>query len=182
MFLKTAVILLLAIGSLFGAYFILNKVLVAFQPDRFADNLVIPDNIEIHSPKDDRFSDGYLSANNPNLKTPPNFEIYHTELPGIYKFVFWTEKMEEGTVYLKAYEITGEYSLSAYDLRKNSSINISNVDKEFKKFGPTSFIIHEGDWEKFYAARFEVWFAPFDTSKGERKLIEKIYKIEGYSN
>jgi hypothetical protein len=49
-----------------------------------------------------------------------------------------------------------------------------------EKFGAKSgFTIYEGDWGKPYAARFEVWFKP-DSKGPERKLAERIYKIEGW--
>ena len=40
-------------------------------------------------------------------------------------------------------------------------------------------MIGEGDWGKYYAARFEVWFDP-DSGAPERKLLEKNFKIEGW--
>lgn len=46
-------------------------------------------------------------------------------------------------------------------------------------FSEASFTIYEGDWDKPYAARFEVWFVP-DSGKPERKLMEKVFKIEGW--
>jgi hypothetical protein len=46
-------------------------------------------------------------------------------------------------------------------------------------FSNTDFTIYEGDWGKPYAARFEVWFQP-DSGAMERKLLEKVYKIEGW--
>lgn len=35
------------------------------------------------------------------------------------------------------------------------------------------------DWGKPYAARFEVWFKP-DSGKAERRLAERIFRIEGW--
>ena len=40
-------------------------------------------------------------------------------------------------------------------------------------------MISEGDWDKPYAARFEVWFKP-DSDETERKLAERVFKIEGW--
>lgn len=49
-----------------------------------------------------------------------------------------------------------------------------------EKFGAKAgFTIYEGDWGKPYAARFEVWFKP-DSGKQERKIAERIFKIEGW--
>ena len=46
-------------------------------------------------------------------------------------------------------------------------------------FSNTHFVIYEGDWGKPYAARIEVWFVP-DSGEDERKLIDRIFKIEGW--
>ena len=46
-----------------------------------------------------------------------------------------------------------------------------NYENEFK--------IYEGDWGKPYAARIEVWFCP-DFGRTERKLMERVCKIEGW--
>ena len=49
-----------------------------------------------------------------------------------------------------------------------------------KKFGTNDhFTIYEGDWEKPYGARFEVWFKA-DNENEEIKLFEKNYVIEGW--
>ena len=49
-----------------------------------------------------------------------------------------------------------------------------------ERFGAkTGFMISEGDWDKPYAARFEVWFKP-DSDETERKLAERVFKIEGW--
>ena len=41
------------------------------------------------------------------------------------------------------------------------------------------FTIYEGDWFDYYAARIEVWFK--DTKTGdEKKLLEKVYRVEGW--
>ena len=49
-----------------------------------------------------------------------------------------------------------------------------------ERFGAKAgFTIYEGDWGKPYAAHFEVWFKP-DSGKTERKLSERIFKIEGW--
>jgi hypothetical protein len=39
--------------------------------------------------------------------------------------------------------------------------------------------IYEGDWGVYYPARFELWFVP-DSGQQERKLIEQIFKVEGW--
>jgi len=64
-----------------------------------------------------------------------------------------------------------------YD-RSNERIGWSQ-DPEEKFLYENEFTIYEGDWGKPYAARIEVWFRP-DSGKPERKLTERICKIEGW--
>ncbi|MEI6137721.1 MAG: hypothetical protein WCP85_00570 [Mariniphaga sp.] len=150
------------------------------KPDGFADNLKIPENIQISYPKNDgsdkRESDWPTF---PQGKTA-DFQLYNSFQPGLYKFDFWTGKIECGTIYLKAYEITQDYPLSVNRLPKESSIRINNDTDHILRFGTASDLtIYEGDFGKPYAARFEVWFKP-ETGKQEKKLIEKNYIIEGW--
>ncbi|NQY09723.1 MAG: hypothetical protein HRT71_09450, partial [Flavobacteriales bacterium] len=94
--------------------------------------------------------------------------------PGLYEYDVWLNKIENGTVYLKAFEITQEYQLSIDRLPKQSSIKVNNQSDKILKFESNGhFTIYEGDWGKPYAARFEIWFKPNNKEK-ERKLIEKI--------
>ena len=98
----------------------------------------------------------------------------------MYEYDFWTGKIENGTIYLKAFEITQEYSLSEDRLPESSLVKIYNPTDSIMRFGTTSnFTIYEGDWGQPYAARFEVWFRP-DYGTEERKLFTKNYKIEGW--
>lgn len=158
-----------------------EKILKAqFEPDRFADNLKIPANIQIDSPK-------YWSS--PEIKyerlanqkfEEPDFKLYNSFQPGIFKFDFWMGKLENGTIYLKAYEITQNRALSTNRLPKASSVKVFNPKDSIIRFSATSdFTIYEGDFGKPYAARFEVWFKP-DIGGVERKLFEKNYIIEGW--
>ena len=84
-----------------------------------------------------------------------------------------------GRVYLKAFEITRSYPLSADSLKTetNEWVGWSN-DPQDQFLSETHFMIHEGDLGKSYGARFEVWFQP-DGGAPERKLIERNFKIEG---
>lgn len=41
------------------------------------------------------------------------------------------------------------------------------------------FTIYEGDWGDYYAARIEVWHKDAQTGM-ERKLMEKVYRVEGW--
>jgi hypothetical protein len=153
-------------------------------PDIWAKNLIIPKNINIDNPVNMESGTGndFTKPDSITNKTASKteFQLYNSFQPGLYEYDFWIGKIERGTVYLKAFEITQNIALSDERLPKSSSIKIYNPTENIIKFGTTDhFTIYEGDWGEPYAARFEVWFKP-DNGKEERKLFSKNYKIEGW--
>ena len=147
--------------------------------DGWADNLTIPENIDLNLPKEIEFRN-HPDSINTIVKNKIDFELYNSFQLGIYEYELWLNEIENGTVYLKAFEITQEYQLSTDRLPKGSTIKVNNESDKILKFESNShFTIYEGDWGKPYAARFEVWFKP-DNKDKERKLMDKIYKIEGW--
>ena len=173
--------LLILLLTIVVLLFLLAKFLeIQSKPDGFADNLKIPENIQISYPKND--GEDRKQSDRPNFPkgTTADFQIYNSFQPGLYKFDFWSGKIESGTIYLKAYEITQNYPLSQNRLSKDSSIRVYNQGDCMIRIGPASeFTIYEGDFGKPFAARFEVWFRP-DIGGLERKIIEKNYIIEGW--
>ena len=99
---------------------------------------------------------------------------------GIYNARIRCNPGVPGRVYLKAFEITHNERLSNDELKTatNEWVGWSNDPTELF-LSETTFTIYEGDWEQYYGARFEVWFEP-DDSSGERKLLERNFKIEGW--
>lgn len=107
-------------------------------------------------------------------------ELYNSFQPGLYDSEIWVNPGEPGMVYLKAFEVTGGTPLSVNNLREYSGEWVGWSDDPQQLFlSNTHFTIFEGDWGKPYAARFEVWFAP-DSGQPERKLVQKVFKIEGW--
>ena len=144
------------------------------RPDNFANNVVIPQNIGLNLPI------SYELQRTEIRKAQPDFEIYNSFQPGLYKYNFWIDKTEKGIIYLKAYEITNEYRPSEDNLMEQSSMEVYNSTNTIIRFETkNNFTIYEGNWGKPYAARFEIWFRP-NGRKEEYKLMEKIYKIEGW--
>ncbi len=164
--------------------FIIYVVFVFFietiDGDKWADNLKIPTNIQIDNPIDLTMDYSRPDSVLTWKKTKTDFQLYNSFQPGLYQFDFWTGKIEKGKIYIKAYEITQEYALSADRLSDRSAIDIYNPTDSILTFSTTSdFTIYEGDWGKPYAARFEVWFRP-ENGESERKLFFKNYIIEGW--
>ena len=55
-----------------------------------------------------------------------------------------------------------------------------DCDGSFSKIvDKQEFTIFEGDWGEYYAVRVEVWHCDASTKK-ETKLLEKIYRMEGW--
>lgn len=149
-------------------------------PDTFADKLKIPTNLSIYNPVDMGFDEKRPDSISNLHKETTDFQLYNSFQPGLYEYDFWTSKIDSGTIYIKAYEITQNYALSTQRLPQSSSVKIYNPTDSIVKVGTTNhFTIYEGDWGKPYAARFEVWFHP-SVGGQERKLFEKNYKIEGW--
>lgn len=180
--LKATVTIFIFAGTIAG--FIMYSVFLFFTEildgDKWADNLKIPPNIQLDNPidliKDDQRPDSILAL----TKSQTDFQLYNSFQPGLYQYDFWTGKIEDGTIYLKAFEITQEYALSTSKLPTTTAVKIYNTSNRIEKFGTIShFTIYEGDWGKPYAARFEVWFKP-DSGGPELKLFVKNYKIEGW--
>jgi len=110
----------------------------------------------------------------------PTLDLFESFQPGIYDVEGWLNPGEPGVVYLRAYEVTKGTRLSADRLYEKSNERIGWSDTPSELFLYNSHItIYEGDWGQPYAARFEVWFKP-DGGGAERKLFERVFKVEGW--
>ena len=99
---------------------------------------------------------------------------------GIYDVYGFLNPGEPGYLYLKAFEVTRGTALSAERLKQDSLEYVGwsdNPDEQF--FWNAHIMIGEGDWGTYYPARFEVWFVPASGAP-ERKLMDKVYRIEGW--
>jgi hypothetical protein len=173
----------LTVAGTIGALIVYGIVLALVENvdgDKWADNLSIPTNIQLDVPLDLTLGNERPDTVLHWIKTAPDFQLYSSFQPGLYEYDFWTGRMESGMIYLKAFEITQEYPLSASRLPERSEMRIYNPTDSIVKFSSKwDFTIYEGDWGKPYAARFEVWFKP-DNSGSQQKLLTKNYKIEGW--
>jgi hypothetical protein len=165
--LKAFCAIFICLITLFG-WFVHAAIMFLGDIDRFADNLKIPDDIKIFSVV------GYSKIES----NVTDFVIYGDAMNGMYQFDFFSGKIEAGSVYLKAFEVTREHQLSTNELLKRS-IKVFNPTDDVLEFEGEQFKIYEGNWGQYYAARFELWFKP-DDGTGERKIAEKVYKIGGW--
>ena len=75
--------------------------------------------------------------------------------------------------------MTENIPLSEDRLEERSRVEIDSTTSFTKLVNKQEFTIYEGDWEDYYAARVEVWYRNAAT-KQERKLLEKVYRVEGW--
>ena len=100
---------------------------------------------------------------------------------GMYNVFAHVNAKEAGFAYLKVYEATKNTPLSSHSIKAKSKkvMDFSEDNNNLKFLYERSITIYEGDWGVYYPARFELWFVP-DSEQDERKLIEQIFKVEGW--
>ena len=91
----------------------------------------------------------------------------------------WHKPTEKGEIYIKAFEITKNQRLSEWKLTNRTKNTITELSNDFKVFTGRT-VIDEGTFEKFYPARFELWFKSATDGNRKRKLTEKSYLIDGW--
>lgn len=118
----------------------------------------------------------------PLIKSPTNGTTFNLlrEQGGVYRSEIWCNPLEAGAIYLKAFEITKNTPLSKKRLYENSLVYTGySQDPKQLFYNQVDFTIFEGNWEQFYAARFELWFKP-QSGAPDRLLLKKNYKIDGW--
>lgn len=172
-----------------GALIFFGLFLSLYSYDFYADNLTIPQNINFAVPIHSHQCsfDCVENENNFHMTTipahvsKPDFYLYDGMQGGIYQYDVYLGNIKKGEVYLKAFEITHNDPLSSQSLAFDSKIAVENPTQTIQKFSLNGdFTIYEGDWDKYYGSRFELWFRPADKTKPERRLMTKNFIIQGW--
>ena len=106
-------------------------------------------------------------------------QIWNDFQGGMYTYEFHHPALEEGWIYLRCYEATENIPLSPERISAASMVATPSTTSFSKVVEKQCFKIYRGDWGDYYAARIEVWHKDAKTGK-ERKLIEKVYRVEGW--
>lgn len=123
----------------------------------------VPDSVDVI---DEHDTDTYL-------------QIWNGSQGGIYLYDFYYGPLPAGEIYLRCFEVTENIPLSEDDISESSRVKINPTTTFTKVVDKQRFTIYEGDWYDYYAARIEVWFKDAATKK-EKKLMEKVYRVEGW--
>ena len=92
---------------------------------------------------------------------------------------FYYSALPEGDIYLRCFEATKNIPLSEGSIMDESRVSRSATESFTQLVNKKRFTIYEGDWEDYYAARIEVWHKDASTQK-ETKLLEKVYRVDGW--
>lgn len=142
-------------------------------PDSFGKRHPIPEGMVYNIPLED--INGFAEAQIDSLDTNSYLQIWGCWIR--YRYDFYYDSLPAGDIYLRCYEATDNIPLT---LSPNSSVQIDSVYTFSKIVDKQDFYIYEGDPGDYYAARIEVWHRDRKTLK-ERKLLEKIYRVEGWA-
>lgn len=150
-------------------------------PDGFGRKHPIPEGLEYFIPID-RSADEYnhntfSTVKVDSLDTSTYLQIWGKH--GGYYYDFYYPELPAGSIFLRCFEATDNIALSEDRLATSSSVQTDSTHCFTRLVNKKPFTIYEGDWNDYYAARIEVWHKNAATQE-ERKLLEKVYRIEGY--
>ena len=144
-------------------------------PTGFAEEHPIPEGLMYHTPKDEGTD---MEEEVDSTDSTTWLQIRNAFQGGIYEYSFFYPQLPEGTIFLRCYEVTENLPLSEKSIKKATTQKTEGSDKFTCHVNSKRFTIYEGDWGEYYAARIEVWFK--DSNGKERKLMEKVYSVEGW--
>ena len=100
---------------------------------------------------------------------------------GMYDWDFYYPALPDGILYLRLFEVTKNEPLTYEQIKIRTTTYVSNHTAfgQIEHNQGDGFTIYEGDFERYYAARVEVWHRDTMTHQ-ERKLVEKIYRVDGW--
>jgi hypothetical protein len=143
--------------------------------DNFGKKHIIPDGLEYSIPLESSTSSVAIDS----LDINTYLQIRNDFQGGIYDYDFYYSSIPAGEVFLRCFEVTKNIPLSEDRLPERSKVAIDSTKTFSQLVHNKSFTIYEGDWGDYYAARIEVWHKDAKTGK-ETKLMEKVYRVEGW--
>ena len=145
-------------------------------PDGFGKDHPIPEGLEYNLPLP--FESEKVEPVD-SLNNQTYLQIWNDIQGGLYKYDFYYGSLGRGEIFLRCYEVTSNMPLSEDRLIEESRVKVSPQKQFGQVVNKQSFTIYEGDWDDYYAARIEVWFKNAETNQ-ESKLLEKVYRVEGW--
>lgn len=143
-------------------------------PDSFGKRHPIPEGLAYNIPLERDYPNIFTEAKIDSLDTDSYLQIWGNWLG--YYYDFYYTSLPAGAIFLRCYEVTENEPLTL----SSSIVQTDSVYTFSKLVDKQNFLIYEGDPDDCYAARIEVWHRDRKTQK-ETKLLEKIYRVEGWA-
>lgn len=153
------------------------------NPDPYAFSHPIPKGIVYNIPIEENLESNLCSLrhNAVNELDSTTWLQVSTEFIGQFAYTFYYHDLPAGDIFLRCYEVGTNDPLSA-DRIEQATLSPTRSEHTFCcQVSDRHFIIYEGDAQQYYVARFEVWFRSADTHQ-EQKLLEKLYRVDGYEH
>ena len=171
------VLLSFTVSFVVGCILLIPLTLSAMSgPDGFGKDHPIPEGLEYNLPLP--FESEKVEPVD-SLNNQTYLQIWNDIQGGLYKYDFYYGSLGRGEIFLRCYEVTSNMALSEDRLIEESRVKVSPQKQFGQVVNKQSFTIYEGDWDDYYAARIEVWFKNAETNQ-ESKLLEKVYRVEGW--
>lgn len=155
----------------------------SFAPDGFGKEHPIPAGMKYNIPLCSNENEGDMTGQADvvvdSLERNSYLQIREEGEHGHYQYSFYYKGLPKGDIFLRCYEVTENIPLSEDVLPQETTVFIDSTHSFCQLVNNRSFTIYEGDWGDYYAARVEVWHRNVVT-KEEKKLMEKIYRVEGW--
>ena len=151
-------------------------------PTYYAEKHPIPPDLEYSIPGNLPWDESFPNRDSIVTECDTNSWLMLYGNLACYDWDFYYPALPDGILYLRLFEVTKNEPLSYEQIKKETKTYVSNHTAfgHIEHNQGKGFTIYEGDFERYYAARVEVWHR--DTLKHqERKLVEKIYRVDGYN-
>lgn len=155
---------------------LLHVVFLNSQPDSFGKDHPIPAEMTYEIPLNEGNA---FTEPMDSLSKDAYFQLRNSIQGGIYQYSLYYPALTDGNVFLRCFEATENIELSAERIQQASTVEVKGHTGFGLVANGQQFTIYEGDWDDYYAARIEVWHKDASTGK-ETKLLEKIYRVEGW--
>lgn len=167
-----------ALTIIFFLYILMIGFELAFNPgpDDFGKEHTIPAQLDYNLPL---LEGEELPHPIDSIASNTWLQIWNDVQGGMYTYEFHHPALEEGWIYLRCYEATKNIPLSPERISATSMVATPSTTSFSKLVEGQRFTIYAGEWGDYYAARIEVWHKDANTGK-ERKLMEKVYRVEGW--
>lgn len=167
-----------ALTVTFFVYLLMLGIELAFNPgpDDFGKEHPVPTWLDYNLPLEEGEEPPYPID---SIASNTWLQIWNDFQGGMYTYEFHHPALEEGWIYLRCYEATENIPLSPERISAASMVATPSTTSFSKVVEKQCFKIYPGDWGDYYAARIEVWHKDAKTGK-ERKLMEKVYRVEGW--